>query len=82
MGLNMRTLFGVLLQLFCAVALFAADDRVVCRRYAGIPVALMPGGPVSDTVTGELCATSSPSAHIIFPARSLRVPCWPEWRRP
>jgi hypothetical protein len=57
MGLNMRTLFGVLLQLFCAVALFAADDRVVCRPYAGIAVALTPGGPVSDTVTGELCAT-------------------------
>jgi hypothetical protein len=57
MGLNMRTLFGVLLQLFCAMASFAADDGVVCRRYAGIPAALTPGGPVSYTVTGELCAT-------------------------
>ena len=57
MAMDMRTVFGVLLQLFCAVASFAADDGVVCRRYAGIPVALTAGGPVSDTVTGELCAT-------------------------
>jgi pimeloyl-ACP methyl ester carboxylesterase len=33
------------------------DDKVTCRHYAGIPVALAPGQPAKYTVSGELCAT-------------------------
>ena len=34
-----------------------ADDAVVCRLFAAIPVALAPGQPASYSVSGELCAT-------------------------